>query len=822
MERRSIDGRIEKLIQAMTLEEKASLCSGKNFYETQDIDRLGVHSMIMSDGSHGLRRQMDLVDPLGIRESMRATCYPTASTVACSFDRKLLYMMGDYIGRECRHEQVSVLLGPGVNIKRSPLCGRNYEYYSEDPYLTGELASAFVTGVQQHQVGTCLGNFVANNQEKNRMTLDTIIDERALREIYLAAFEKIVKTASPWGIMCSYNLVNGEYVGEHNHLLQDILRREWGYEGLIVSDWGAINDRLKALIAGLDLEMPSSNGRNDKRLVTAIRKKYLESDILDQTVYRVLASYMKLDRTYKEEPTYIKEEHHKIARQIACESIVLLKNEDNILPLSVQQRVGIIGAFAKYPKYQGTGCSKVNPTMLDSPYEEIVAITGRKQVSYAPGYDLETFQMNHQQLEEAIEVATVSDVVLLFVGLPPQSESESIDREHMQLPKSHNRLIAEVRRANKHIVVILNNGSPVEMPWIQRIKGIVEPYLAGQGGGYAIAQLLYGQINPSGKLAETFPKRLQDNAAYKNFGGDMSQVQYRESIFVGYRYYDRASKEVLFPFGHGLSYTTYHYHDMTLSTTSITDLEVLRVSCKVTNTGTRRGKEIIQIYVRDSQSSIFRPDKELKGFCKVQLQAGETQEVSVLLDKRSFAYYNKECGEWIVESGDFEILIGASSRDIRLQKSVYVQSTSTYNEDKNRLKELLPSYYSHDDSMKHISKAEFISLYDGHIHKINNDLFTMNSRLIDVKNSLGKYMVRIIARIYERQIRATIADTNTSKMVKNILWEMPIRGLVNISQGHFSEETGEFLVAIANRKKRLIKGLKFIRSLCIIKRMWRK
>lgn len=821
MEKNSVSSNIEKLMQAMTLEEKASLCSGKNFWATQDIDRLGIPSIIMSDGSHGLRRQVDLLDPFGIRDSIKSTCYPTASTVACSFDKELLYLMGDYIGRECQTEHVSVLLGPGVNIKRSPLCGRNYEYYSEDPYLTGELASAFVQGIQSNHVGACLRHFVANNQEKNRMTLDTIIDERTLREIYLSAFEKVVKTSDPWSVLGSYNLVNGEYVCESQYLLKDILRVEWGFEGIIITDWGAINDRVKGLIAGTDIEMPSSGGKNDKKIMTAIRKRYLEEHILDETVTRILKSYELLffNNCYD---TYIEKDHHQIARHIACESMVLLKNEDNILPLSKDNKIAIIGEYAKKPRCQGIGSSHVKPTRLDKAYDQIVHITGTSNVKYAKGYDVNNHLSDSKLFEEAIEVARASDIALLFVGIPDSYESEGIDREDMALPESHNKLILEVRKVNKNIIIILFNGSPVEMPWVNQVKAIVESYLSGQGGGYAVAKLLYGDINPCGKLAETFPLRLKDCPTYNNFSKSTQQVQYREGIYIGYRYYDTACVDVLYPFGYGLSYTTFEYDHLTISRQKMEDTDSLTVKFTVTNTGSLEGKEIAQIYVRDRISSIFRPEKELKAFHKVSLLPNETKEVIITLRKRDFAYYNVELKDWCVESGIFDILIGASSRDIRLQASVEVNSASHYNEEKNQLKELLPSYYAKDDSIKRISVAEFTSLYGHPIKDVDESHFTMNSRLIDVKNSLGKYMVAVIAWFYERQINQTITDKHINKIMQIVLWGMPIRGLVNVSQGRFSEETGEFLVAIANRKKRFIKGLQFLKSLCVIKKMWGK
>ncbi|QUI23525.1 glycoside hydrolase family 3 C-terminal domain-containing protein [Vallitalea pronyensis] len=817
MEKGSVSSNIEKLIQAMTLEEKASLCSGKNYWETQNIDRLGIPSIMMSDGSHGLRKQKNLLDPLGFTESVKSTCYPTASTVACSFDKELLYLMGDYIGRECQTEHVSVLLGPGVNIKRSPLCGRNYEYYSEDPYLTGELASAFVQGLQSHHVGACLNHFVANNQEKNRMTLDTILDERTLREIYLSAFEHIVKTAKPWSILGAFNRVNGEFMCENQYLLKDILRNEWGFEGIVISDWGAINDRVKGLMAGADIEMPSSCGKNNKKIVMAVKKKNLKEDVLDKTVKRILKGYDAL--SIHQETAYDRQEHHHIARHIACESLVLLKNKDHILPLSKTCQVAIIGEYALKPMYQGLGSSRINPTRIDNAYEQIVKITGTTTVTYAKGYHTHDHLLDPQLIHEATDLARKSDIALLFIGTPESCQSEGIDRKDMALPEPHRQLILEISQVNTNIVVILMNGGPVEMPWVDRVKAILACYLPGQGGGYAIANILYGDINPSGKLTETFPLRLKDNPTYRNFPKYKQQVQYREGIYVGYRYYDTASIDVLYPFGHGLSYTTFVYTDLRLSQQKIKDTEGLTVTFKVTNTGLVEGKEVVQLYIKDRVSSIFRPEKELKGFHKMSLLPNQTKEVVMTLHKRDFAYYNVEMKDWCVESGIFDILVGASSRDLRLQASLEIQSTSQYNEEKNQIKELLPSYYAQDDSMNRVSAAEFKLLYGHPIKDTIETPFTMNSRLIDIKNNLGKYMVSFIVKMYENHIEHTIKDEMTSEMMQNMLWETPIRCLVNLSQGLFTDEIGEFIVAIANKKKRLIKGIKFFRSLLMIKKI---
>ncbi len=666
---------IKGLIKQMTIEEKASLCSGKNFWNTKGIERLGIPSIMVTDGPHGLRKQDGSGDHLGLHDSVPATCFPSAAGLAGSWDRDLITQVGVALGEECQAEDVAVLLGPGANIKRSPLCGRNFEYFSEDPFLSSELAASHINGVQSQGVGTSLKHFAANNQEHRRMSTDAVIDERTLHEIYLASFEGAVKKAQPWTVMCSYNQVNGEFAGENKTLLTDILKEEWGHEGFVVSDWGAVNERANGLAAGLELEMPSSNGMGDRKIVEAVKNDNLSEEKLDQAVERLLRITFKAVDNKVENATYDKAAHHELARKVASESMVLLKNEDNILPLDKETTLSVIGAFAKSPRYQGGGSSHVNPTKLDNILEEIEEVVGT-QIAYAAGYDVKTDDIDHALIEEAKEVASKSDVAVLFVGLPDRYESEGYDREHLHIPANHRSLIETVAEVQSNIIVVLSNGAPIEMPWLDKVKGLFEGYLGGQALGGAIADLLFGKVNPSGKLAETFPVDVSHNPSYLNFPGEGDKVEYKEGIFVGYRYYDTKRIKPLFPFGYGLSYTTFEYTNLVVDKKELQDTETVYVQVTVKNTGNVAGKEIVQFYVKDVKSSVVRPEKELKGFEKVELQPGEEKTVTITLDKRAFAYYHVDLADWHVESGEFTILVGNSSANIALTETVTVHSTT--------------------------------------------------------------------------------------------------------------------------------------------------
>ncbi len=668
---------IEKIVEQMTLEEKAGLCSGADFWHLKSIERLNIPRIMVADGPHGLRKQDENADHLGINDSIKAVCFPSAAGLASSFDRSLAQKVGETLGKECRAENVAVLLGPAINIKRSPLCGRNFEYLSEDPYLSGQLAAAYIQGVQSENIGTSVKHFVANNQEKRRSTVSAEISERAFREIYLAGFEEAVKEGRPWTVMCSYNRVNGEYVSQSHRILTEILREEWGFDGFVVTDWGACDERVKGLLAGQDLEMPDSGGVNDKLIVKAVEDGTLEETILDRAVARILNIIFRYVDAISEPEAFDREADHEIARQTACESMVLLKNKEQkdkrILPLQKGKNYAFIGKFAEQPRYQGGGSSHINASRISN------ALDSCRQyatITYAQGYELTDREVDEELIAEAVRVAKESDAAVLFAGLPEFMESEAYDREHMRLPLCQNILIEAVAEVQPNLVVVLNNGCPIEMPWAERVPAILECYLAGEAVGEAQADILFGIANPSGKLAETFPKRLQDNPSYLDFGGQSDIVHYGEGIFVGYRYYDIREMDVLFPFGHGLSYTEFKYDNLKLDKRNLTAEDTINIRFDLSNIGECSGKEAVQVYVRKKNSGISRADKELKGFEKVHLWKCETKEIEIVLDSRSFRYFNEDTGKWSIEQGEYEILIGASSRDIRLSATVQFSDSS--------------------------------------------------------------------------------------------------------------------------------------------------
>ena len=660
---------LKELISQMTLEEKAGMCSGLDFWHLKGVERLGIPSVMVSDGPHGLRKQDQEADHLGINESIKAVCFPPAVLSACSFDRELLEKLGEVVGDEAQATDLSVVLGPAVNIKRSPLCGRNFEYYSEDPYLAGEAAAAFINGVQSRHVGTSIKHFAANNQEFNRMSASSEVDERTMREIYLPAFETAVKKSQPYTVMCSYNRINGTYASENPWLLTKVLRDEWGFEGYVMSDWGAVNDRVEGLKAGLELEMPASGGINDAEIVKAVQEGTLDEAVLDRAVERILNIVFEYVDNRKEQPLTL-EKDHEFAQHVAEESIVLLKNEA-VLPLEEQENVAFIGGFVKNPRYQGGGSSHVNSFKVTSAWD---ALEEKKNVTYAEGFSSEKDEYDEKLAAEAIETAKKADKAIIFAGLPESFESEGYDRKHMHLPECQNKLIEEIVKVQPNTIVVLHNGAAVEMPWLKSVKGLVEAYLGGQAVGQALVNILYGAVNPSGKLAETLPIKLEDNPSYLNFG-DGVKVEYHEGIFVGYRYYEKKKMDVAFPFGHGLSYTTFEYSTLRTDKDTMTEGETIQVSVDVTNTGDRAGKEIVQFYVSDLTNAARRSEKELKGFEKVALNPGETKTVTFTVDKRSLAWYNTEIQDWYAASGAYELLIAASSQDVRLTKTIQWKST---------------------------------------------------------------------------------------------------------------------------------------------------
>jgi len=676
MNEQELQKKVKQLVKEMTLQEKASLCSGRDDWSTKPIERLNIPWIWLSDGPHGVRRAPTTNTP-GYGDQMPATCFPTASALSATWDLDLIYKVGQTLGQECQTYGVNILLGPGVNIKRSPLGGRNFEFFSEDPILSGELGAAYINGVQSQGVGTSLKHYVANNAETMRMYMNSDVDNRTLHEIYLTAFEIAVKKAQPWTVMACYNRVQGVYGTQSPYLLTEVLRNDWGFQGIVISDWFAVVDRLQGVKAGLNIEMPGVSTVNDTIIVQAVKNGSLDEATLDGLVEEILTVVLKAKSLEKKDVPLDAEKHHEFARQVAGESITLLKNNNEILPVTPTKykKIAIIGEFADAPRYQGNGSSEVKPTHIDKALEIIKKEYGNEfEITYAQGYNLKD-DNDLSYIEAAKKVATNADIALVFAGLPLQYESEGIDRTHINMPASHNKLISEIAAVQKNTVVVLTNGSAVSMPWVNEVKGILETWLGGQAGAGATADVLFGKVNPSGKLAETFPVKLEDTPPYFNFPGEEGNALYGERIFVGYRYYDEKEIEPLFPFGYGLSYTTFEYSNMQVSSKNITDTEGLTVNVTIKNTGKVKGKEVVQLYVTDVKCTLLRPKRELKKFAKVELEPGEEKIVTFKLASRDCSYYDAHRSLWIAESGDFVISVGASSRDIKQKETIHLQST---------------------------------------------------------------------------------------------------------------------------------------------------
>ncbi len=800
MKGRVFMSKARELVSLMTLEEKASLCSGKDFWNLKGVERLGLKSIMVTDGPHGLRKQDGAGDHLGINKSVESTCFPTACATACSFDRSLMREIGNAIGEECLKENVSVILGPGANIKRSPLCGRNFEYFSEDPYITGEMAGAIIEGIQGKGIGVSLKHFAANNQEQYRMTSNSVIDERALREIYLSGFEAAIKNGKPWTVMCSYNLLNGTYASENKKLLTDILRTEWGFDGLVMTDWGATNDRVAGLASGLDLEMPSSNGVNDDLIVQAVKAGKLSENLLDIAATRIVDLILKAQHEQKEYD-YDKDAHHALAKKAATESAVLLKNDSSVLPASRSMNVAVIGAFAKSPRYQGSGSSKINPYKIDSAFDAMISLGINAE--YAEGYNLSGNENEDEKVDEACKIAWGKDRVFVFAGLPEEYESEGFDRTSLDLPHSHNKLINELAKVNENVVVILYCGSPVLMPWADKVKGILLAYLGGQAVGSACADLLFGLANPCGKLAETYPCKLEDTPCFNYFPGTPRRVEYRESIFVGYRYYDAAKKDVAFPFGYGLSYTSFAYSDLSMNGDDFKSGDQIKVKLKVRNTGSIAGAEIVQIYVSMPESVVFSAPKELKGFCKVFLNPGEIKEVEFALNNRSFSFYNPSSG-WTIEGGIYEIQAASSSRHMHLSCKVRIsgEGQKAYSDN---LKNSAPTYYSFPSKTFLVSDTEYAALYGKPLPSETKPgaPYTINSTLFDIKDTfIGRQMLKSITK----QMDAMFGSSKDMKrMMDAMIMEMPLRGFAMMSQGQLSSKRISGIVDILNKK--MLRGI---------------
>ena len=776
------------LISQMTLKEKASLCSGKDFWHLKSIERLGLPEIMVCDGPHGLRKQNAENKKVGIGNSYPATCFPTAVTTACSWDRDLIYKMGQALAEECLQHGVSVLLGPGVNMKRSPLCGRNFEYFSEDPELAGEMGAAFIAGVQSKGIGTSLKHFAGNSQEMKRMTSNSIIDERALREIYLRAFEKAVKKSQPWTVMNAYNLLNGTYCSENDRLQNKVLRDEWGFKGAVVSDWGAVNDRVAGLNAGNDLEMPSSGGVNDAKIVEAVK-----CGVIDERVDKLIDIILKGAANKKPGYKFDVKAHNLLSRQIAEQSMVLLKNDGNILPLKrvEGEYVAVIGAFADNPRYQGAGSSIINPTMIDS---------GRRafnnspiSVKFADGYDRSGKRKNEDAyITEACNLAKNASKAVVFIGLTDDYESEGFDRSTMKLPDGHNRLVEAVSRVNDNVIVVLEGGSPVEMPWADDVKAILNAYLGGQSVAPAIVDVLTGKANPCGKLAETYPVCLKDTPTSFRYPDSKEDVQYRESIFIGYRYYDKVERNVRFPFGFGLSYTSFEYSDIKLKKKNLTKGEGAKVTFTIKNTGDVAGSEIAQVYVAKPESKIFRAPKELKGFVKIHLDPGEEKKVSVELDDRAFAFWNTATEDWCVESGEYKILVGASSRDIRLEAVVKMKS-----EDDETIVDLRESagvYFDGDPARAR--EDDFKVIYGGEF-KLAPEI-TSDSLNNSIERSKDKGLAKFIYNTVDLAMKPK--GGVGSSMITNTIMQTPIRNYVSMSNGLFTEDMADGLLKVFEGK----------------------
>lgn len=792
----------QAILAKMTLEQKVAFCSGKNFWETKNFQELGIPSISLNDGPHGLRRQNKATDHLGINDSIKATCFPTACATACSWDEELLSKIGEAIAEECFQEGTHVLLGPGANMKRNPLCGRNFEYFSEDPLLSGKLAAAWIRGVERKGIAASLKHFAANNTENQRMSSDSIIDGRALREIYLKSFEIAVREGKPSTVMCAYNKINGTYCSDNRMLLNDILRNEWGFEGVVVTDWGAMNDRIEAFKAGLDLEMPGSNDFFSQSVMEAVKRGDLSERDIDRCAGRMLELILKTSSQKVTNYHYDAAAHQALARRAAAESAVLLKNEGHLLPLNRNVSIALIGALAKEPRYQGAGSSRINPSRLDSIIDGFDEY--QLNYSYFDGYSL-TDGAGLQWIEKAVRGAKNCNMAIIVAGLPEDYESEGFDRESPDMPVSHNRLIQEVAKVNPHVVVVLTGGSPVSMPWIDDVKAVLNMYLPGQAGGLAVADLITGEANPCGKLAETYPVRYTDVPSSEIFGNGLKQQRYEESIFVGYRYYDTANVKPLFPFGYGLSYTTFEYKDLKLSNPEFNLMDRLTVSALVKNTGNVDGAEIVQVYVKSHSSSVFHPAKELKAFHKVYLKAGEEKQVEFSLSGKDFSYYDEDRRNWVCASGIYDILIAAASNDVRLEQQVKITGDIT-----KPPKQTVSDWYFNPKGKP--SQKDFESLLGRKLilpQRPKKGEYTLDCSLLDMRDA---FVIKIMIKMTERNIAKGFGEVNYKnihfKMLMETSCNTPLKNMLLLSPDSMPLHVAAGLVQMANGQY-----LKGIRSL---------
>jgi len=752
------DEKVEQLLSKMTLEEKAALTSGASMWTTKPIDRLGIPSIRMADGPHGVRKTIE--GQFGNAEA--ATCYPTAVTLASTWNTDLAYDMGAALGKESQAMDVQILLGPGTNIKRSPYGGRNFEYFSEDPILSGKFSSAYIQGVQSEGVGVSLKHYAVNDQEHQRMTISAEVSTRALHEIYLRPFEMAVREAKPTTLMSAYNKINGTYASNSEYLLNEVLRKQWGFDGLVMTDWGAVDDRVQGIRARLHLQMPADGGINDQKIIAAVKAGELPVSELDDTVRSLLQVTLNLDEDKGKYAAYDQQAHHQLAYKVAAEGMVLLKNDNKILPLNTGEKLAVVGNFAKSPRYQGSGSSLVNPTQVDNLIDNLDA-------SFAAGYDL-MGRTSPELIAEAQQLAKSADKVVLVVGLTFLEESEGFDRSSYGIAPGHLQLLHAVTEVNPNVVVVLQNGSPVAMPWIDKVDGVVEAYLGGQAGGLALADLLTGKVNPSGKLAETFPVKIEDNPTYIAWAGEEGKTHYSEGVFVGYRYYDKKQIEPLFPFGYGLSYSNFEFGELRLDQAEISEKDTLSVSLKVKNTGKLAGQEVVQLYVTDKESSVNRPERELKHFAKVFLKPGEEKEVSFTLTHRDFTFFSELHNQWLSESGDFSILIGNSSRNLPLQQTVKLSVIDVP-------KPVYTKYSLVKDVQGHPVGQMFIA-------KLMQQL-------------AGGYMSLKPAEEMSEAEQVTAMKVNIT--MKALIADMPVKNIVQFSKGQVSEQDLNNILAALNQ-----------------------
>lgn len=765
---------IEKVIGELTNEEKAQLCSGRDFWHTQDIPRLGIGKVMVCDGPNGLRKQIGEGDALGINESIETECYPTEAAVASSFDTDLIQRLGEHLGEESQAEDIGMLLGPGVNMKRSPLCGRNFEYLSEDPYLAGKMASAYIRGVQSRGVACCVKHFACNNQENGRLSGSSMVNERTLREIYLPAFEMAVKEGKVRSVMNAYNAVNGTFCAENGKLLTDILRKEWGFRGMVVTDWGAVKDRVKGLLAGVDLEMPGSTEGKTERILKALEDGTLPQEKLDEAVGNVLTFVDDACRLHRKDASFDRKEAAEFSLKCEEECAVLLKNE-GALPIvperekgeTAEHDVALIGPFVRNPRYQGAGSSHINVKHVVNALE----CASDLDYVYAEGCGAEAEKADPEMIREAVAAAESAETAVIFAGLPESSETEGVDRESMKIPEAQNELIRQVAAVQKNTVVVLHGGAPMELPWLDDVNAVLCMYLGGDQVGRAAMDLLTGRANPSGKLAESWPKRLEDNPSYLNFPDDGREVRYNEEIYIGYRYYDKKKIPVNFCFGHGLSYTEFEYSDFRCDHDALTDKDILKVSCRVKNVGARAGREAVQLYVGRPDSRVSRPVRELKGFQKILLLPGEEKEIVFELNPGDFAYYETKVSGWFVDSGRVVIEIGSSSRDIRLVKELPLDSSMK-----------IPVTYSRNSTI--------------------GDLFSDPDAMSVIAPLIGQSKEADTAESTDKEENARVDNAmgaGSARMRQRMMMDMPLGSLV--SYGRMSDDQLDALLCQLNAKK---------------------